>query len=191
WRRLPEWGRRWWVARGGEWHRGSNRSSDKERFWGLPEKFSGGGGGWPAAGGEVAGGMEIVVVRMYLSMERGFLSSSGRGVKEKNGGSNNSDSGNVIGSGNQDSGNIMDGSNVSIYANFTVSPIDPKIFGPVLSRPTLYVKLVTSEPSRKSVNFCTLLASVGNAADVAILLEFIRVVSARYANTTYGFFFGK
>nr|GFC97483.1 hypothetical protein [Tanacetum cinerariifolium] len=29
-----------------------------ERFWGSPKKFSGGGGdggGWPAAGGEVAG----------------------------------------------------------------------------------------------------------------------------------------
>ncbi|GJR91252.1 hypothetical protein Tco_0215263 [Tanacetum coccineum] len=133
---------------------------------------------------------------------------------QKNGGSNNSDSGNVIGSGNQDSGNggvknsqldqnindsgvaahidhnsqtsqIMDGSYVSIYANVIVSPIDPKISNPVLSRPTSYVKLVTGEPSRKSVNFRTLLASVGNGADVAILF------SERYANTAYGFFLGK
>nr|GEY80335.1 hypothetical protein [Tanacetum cinerariifolium] len=43
------------AARGGEWHRGSNRSGDKERFWGSPEKFSdgsgGGGGGRRLAGG--------------------------------------------------------------------------------------------------------------------------------------------
>nr|GEW28046.1 reverse transcriptase domain-containing protein [Tanacetum cinerariifolium] len=44
----------WWVARGGEWHRGSNRSGDKERFWGSPEKFFGGGGG----GRRLAGGGE-------------------------------------------------------------------------------------------------------------------------------------
>nr|GEX17355.1 hypothetical protein [Tanacetum cinerariifolium] len=47
---------RWWVAaRGGEWHRGSYRSGDKNHFWfrleRSPEKFSGGGrlvagGGW-------------------------------------------------------------------------------------------------------------------------------------------------
>nr|GFB98946.1 hypothetical protein [Tanacetum cinerariifolium] len=28
------------AARGGEWHRGSNRSGDKERFWGSPEKLA-------------------------------------------------------------------------------------------------------------------------------------------------------
>nr|GEZ05286.1 putative ribonuclease H-like domain-containing protein [Tanacetum cinerariifolium] len=37
------------AARGGEWHRGSYRSGDKNRFWfwpeDLPENFSGGGGG--------------------------------------------------------------------------------------------------------------------------------------------------
>nr|GEX79877.1 hypothetical protein [Tanacetum cinerariifolium]GFA27262.1 hypothetical protein [Tanacetum cinerariifolium] len=37
------------AARGGEWHRGSYRSGDKNRFWfwpeDLPENFLGGGGG--------------------------------------------------------------------------------------------------------------------------------------------------
>nr|GEX37896.1 hypothetical protein [Tanacetum cinerariifolium] len=41
------------AARDGEWHRGSNRSGDKERFLGSSEKFFGGDGGgrqWPAGG---------------------------------------------------------------------------------------------------------------------------------------------
>ncbi|GJZ46981.1 hypothetical protein Tco_0600813, partial [Tanacetum coccineum] len=43
--------------------------------------------------------------------------------------------------------------------------------------------IVTSEPSRKSVNFRTLIAPAGNRADVAISLESIRDISERYANT--------
>ncbi|GJU92351.1 putative reverse transcriptase domain-containing protein [Tanacetum coccineum] len=56
------------------------------------------------------------------------------------------------------------------------------------SGPTSYAKLVTSEPSRKSVNFRSFIASGGNEADMAILLEYIRAISKRFANTTYGFF---
>nr|GEY48563.1 hypothetical protein [Tanacetum cinerariifolium] len=48
------WGRMWWVARGGEWCGRSCRSGWEERFRGSPEKFFGGGGGLPAAGGEKA-----------------------------------------------------------------------------------------------------------------------------------------
>ncbi|GJT63665.1 hypothetical protein Tco_1015145 [Tanacetum coccineum] len=62
---------------------------------------------------------------------------------------------------------------------------------PSLSGPTLYAKLVTGEPSRKSVNFCTLLAPTGNGADVAILLESIRSISKCFANIVYAFFLGK
>ncbi|GKF25850.1 hypothetical protein Tco_0081744, partial [Tanacetum coccineum] len=61
----------------------------------------------------------------------------------------------------------------------------------IRSGPTSYAKLVTGKPSRKSVNFCTLITSVGNGADVAISLESIRAISKRFANTTYGFFLGK
>ncbi|GJX40773.1 putative reverse transcriptase domain-containing protein [Tanacetum coccineum] len=57
--------------------------------------------------------------------------------------------------------------------------------------PTLYAKLVSCESSRKSVNFCTLIAPVGNVVDAAIHLESIRAISEEFANTTYSFFFGK
>ncbi|GJX31973.1 hypothetical protein Tco_0241828 [Tanacetum coccineum] len=49
----------------------------------------------------------------------------------------------------------------------------------------------TSESSGKSVNFRTLIASVGNGDDVAIPLESVRAISERFANTAYGFFLGK
>ncbi|GKE49921.1 hypothetical protein Tco_1481179 [Tanacetum coccineum] len=52
-------------------------------------------------------------------------------------------------------------------------------------------KLVTGEPSRKSVNFRTLLALKANGADVAISLESVRAVSEHFDNTVYGFFWGK
>nr|GEV41537.1 hypothetical protein [Tanacetum cinerariifolium] len=93
-------------------------------------------------------------------MERGFLgqkgSGDGRGVKEKN----------------QD-GNVekclkpirsIAAPNEGIV---TDSPTNPNKSGMSLSGPTSYAKLVTREPSRESVNFCTLLALVGNEADVA------------------------
>ncbi|GJX74194.1 hypothetical protein Tco_0312789 [Tanacetum coccineum] len=51
--------------------------------------------------------------------------------------------------------------------------------------------LVTCEPSRKSVNFRTLLALLGNRADVSISLESVRAISECFANTIYGFFLGK
>ncbi|GJU29646.1 hypothetical protein Tco_1173235 [Tanacetum coccineum] len=45
--------------------------------------------------------------------------------------------------------------------------------------------------TQKSVNFCTLAASVGNGADAAISLESVRATSEWFANTSYGFFLGK
>ncbi|GJR55963.1 hypothetical protein Tco_1406484 [Tanacetum coccineum] len=60
----------------------------------------------------------------------------------------------------------------NILINVTDSPtIDPTNYGPIFSGPTSYAKLVTSEPSKKSVNFRTLIAPAVNEADVAILLE--------------------
>nr|GEU41279.1 hypothetical protein [Tanacetum cinerariifolium] len=47
------------------------------------------------------------------------------------------------------------------------------------------------ETSRKSVNIRTLITSTGNRVDVAVPLESIRAISARFVNTTYGFFLGK
>ncbi|GKC27861.1 hypothetical protein Tco_1035155, partial [Tanacetum coccineum] len=51
------------------------------------------------------------------------------------------------------------------------SPTHPNKFNVSLSGPTSYAKLVTGEPSRKSVNFRTLLAPAGNGAHVVISLE--------------------
>ncbi|GJR31586.1 zinc finger, CCHC-type containing protein [Tanacetum coccineum] len=76
--------------------------------------------------------------------------------------------------------------------NVTDSPTtDPNNSGPILSGPTSYAKLLTSEPSRKSVNFGTLIALARNGADVAISLESVRAISERFADTVYGFFSGK
>ncbi|GKC30601.1 putative reverse transcriptase domain-containing protein [Tanacetum coccineum] len=57
----------------------------------------------------------------------------------------------------------------------------------------LFAKLVTSEPSRKTVNFRTLNRSADNGADVAVTLEFflLQAISDRFANSVYGFFKGK
>ncbi|GKD60177.1 hypothetical protein Tco_1297686 [Tanacetum coccineum] len=66
------------------------------------------------------------------------------------------------------------------------------------TRRVSYTNVVSTEPtpipgelSRKSVNFRTLLALESNGVDVAILLKYIRVISECFANTVYGFFFGK
>ncbi|GJX35711.1 putative reverse transcriptase domain-containing protein [Tanacetum coccineum] len=50
---------------------------------------------------------------------------------------------------------------------------------PIRSGPTSYAKLVIGEPSRKSVNFRTLITPVGNGVDVSIQLESIRAISER------------
>nr|GEU61225.1 ribonuclease H-like domain-containing protein [Tanacetum cinerariifolium] len=50
---------------------------------------------------------------------------------------------------------------------------------------------VTSEPSRKALNFCTLFTPTGNGVDVVVPVESVRVISERVANTAYGFFPGK
>ncbi|GKE98296.1 hypothetical protein Tco_0021647, partial [Tanacetum coccineum] len=50
---------------------------------------------------------------------------------------------------------------------------------------------VTSEPSRKTLNFRTLYTPRGNGIDVVVPVESIRTISDRFANTAYGFFLGK
>nr|GFA38955.1 hypothetical protein [Tanacetum cinerariifolium] len=44
------------------------------------------------------------------------------------------------------------------------------------------------EPSRKSVNFQTLIIPTGNGIYVVVLVESIRAISEQFANTTYCFF---
>nr|GEU34292.1 hypothetical protein [Tanacetum cinerariifolium] len=72
---------------------------------------------------------------------------------------------------------------------------DPSNTGLVTSIPTpgmsnSYAN-VTGKPSRKSVNFRTLFTPSGNGVHVVVLVESIRVISERFANTTYGFFLKK
>nr|GEX33849.1 reverse transcriptase domain-containing protein [Tanacetum cinerariifolium] len=50
---------------------------------------------------------------------------------------------------------------------------------------------VTGLPSRKALNFHTLFTPAGNGVDVVVLVEYIRTIGERFANTAYGFFFGK
>ncbi|GJW76392.1 retrotransposon protein, putative, ty1-copia subclass [Tanacetum coccineum] len=50
---------------------------------------------------------------------------------------------------------------------------------------------VTGKPSGKKLNICTLFTPGGNGIDVVVPVESIRAISERFANTSYGFFFGK
>nr|GEV74636.1 hypothetical protein [Tanacetum cinerariifolium] len=50
---------------------------------------------------------------------------------------------------------------------------------------------VTGKPNGKKLNIHTLFTPGGNGIDVVVLVESIRVISERFANTTYGFFLGK
>ncbi|GKF00219.1 zinc finger, CCHC-type containing protein, partial [Tanacetum coccineum] len=59
----------------------------------------------------------------------------------------------------------------------TDSPTDSDKSGPSFSGTTLYAKLVIGEPSRKSVDFRTLLAPAGNGANVATSLESVRAIA--------------
>ncbi|GJS54481.1 putative reverse transcriptase domain-containing protein [Tanacetum coccineum] len=73
--------------------------------------------------------------------------------------------------------------------NNKVTTIDNS--APIRSDLTSYAKLVIGEPRRKSVNFRTLIAPVGNGADVAILFKSIRAISKWFSNTAYGFLLEK
>ncbi|GJZ74398.1 retrotransposon protein, putative, ty1-copia subclass [Tanacetum coccineum] len=137
---------------------------------------------------------------LFFSQKRG---GGGRGVKEKQQGSANDttkdtvvvsstvddlDSRNRIGTQEGNVGKTPIDSNADPYiGNVPINITD----SPTIDLPTSYAKLVTREPSRKSVNFRTLLAPAGSGADVAISLESVRAISERFANTIYGFFLGK
>ncbi|GJZ34896.1 hypothetical protein Tco_0580713 [Tanacetum coccineum] len=50
---------------------------------------------------------------------------------------------------------------------------------------------VTGVPSRKALNFHTFFTPTGNRVDMVVLVDSIRAISERFANTPYGFFLGK
>ncbi|GJS81493.1 glucomannan 4-beta-mannosyltransferase 9-like protein [Tanacetum coccineum] len=49
----------------------------------------------------------------------------------------------------------------------------------------------TGKPNGKKVNVHTLITPRGNGIDVVVLVDSIRAISERFANTAYGFFLGK
>ncbi|GJT72215.1 hypothetical protein Tco_1031501 [Tanacetum coccineum] len=108
-------------------------------------------------------------------MERGFLSQKGsrggRDVKENNQVSAN-DVAKVVSISSKVKEPVLSslGGHIVVpnEGDVTNLPTDPYNSGPIFSRPTSYAKLDTGEPSKKNVNFHTLLAPVGNEADVAI-----------------------
>ncbi|GJS96811.1 hypothetical protein Tco_0803779 [Tanacetum coccineum] len=63
-------------------------------------------------------------------------------------------------------------------------------FGPN-TRLVLYAKFFKGEPSRKNVNFHSLVAPTGNAGDVDLSLESVGLVSEHFQNSVYRFFLGK
>ncbi|GJS96301.1 hypothetical protein Tco_0803269 [Tanacetum coccineum] len=82
--------------------------------------------------------------------------------------------------------------------NVLINTNDPNNYSPSLSRPILFAKVVTGEPSRnvsptarKSVNFRTLITPARNGVDVTVPLESIRSISEQFENTAYGFFLRK
>nr|GEY83197.1 hypothetical protein [Tanacetum cinerariifolium] len=50
---------------------------------------------------------------------------------------------------------------------------------------------ITSKPSGKKVNVCTLFTLGGNEIDVVVPVDSIHAISKRFDNTAYGFFLGK
>ncbi|GJR89702.1 ribonuclease H-like domain-containing protein [Tanacetum coccineum] len=134
-------------------------------------------------------------------MERGFLSPKDkrgeRGVKEKKGGSA-AGSGFVFVSdpklGNDTRSLRTYGNKDGAIPSVTVASgnTQEKNVGKSStgSTPSLYAN-VASKPNRKKVNFCTLFSPAGNRINVVVLVESIRAISDRFANTAYDFFFGK
>ena len=50
---------------------------------------------------------------------------------------------------------------------------------------------INSEPSKKIVNFRTLISRTGNEVDVTIPIKFVLEVKERFENYVYGLFLGK
>nr|GEW95671.1 hypothetical protein [Tanacetum cinerariifolium] len=72
----------------------------------------------------------------------------------------------------------------SILININDSPTtDHNKYGPICSGPTSYAKF-TCEPSRKRLNFCSLITLTGNRFDVAVSLDSTRAISERSKDET-------
>ncbi|GKC03657.1 kinase-like domain, phloem protein 2-like protein [Tanacetum coccineum] len=154
--------------------------------------------------------------RGFLSQKR---SGGGRGVKEKSLNSNlmNNSSGICVSTESDDTMNEDTPVGVASAVNEGVTPsvVDMTVemekissledttvlrsFPPLLTPVTTTVgnapgkssyANVTSKPSGKKPNIRTLFTPRGNGIDVVVLVESIRAISERFANTAYGFFLG-
>ncbi|GJY55767.1 zinc finger, CCHC-type containing protein [Tanacetum coccineum] len=157
-------------------------------------------------------GQRFVHASLLIGMERGFLSSKrsveGRGVKEKNG---------VTPSVKDGTGSVTESDGIAA-ATKVVSPyvVDETMnkekqsylvditglgsYSPLHTQETTtggntpskssYAN-VTGKPSETKVNFHTLFTPRSNGIDVVVLVDYIRAISKRFANTAYGFFLGK
>ncbi|GKA84397.1 hypothetical protein Tco_0805992 [Tanacetum coccineum] len=59
------------------------------------------------------------------------------------------------------------------------------------STPISYVRIINGAPSKKHINFRTLLAPASSGFDVAISLEPVRLVTERFSNSVFGYQLGK
>ncbi|GJY06816.1 hypothetical protein Tco_0373870 [Tanacetum coccineum] len=109
----------------------------------------------------------------YGGIERRFLSQKGsrggRGVKEKN---------------------TPVGVASAVKKGVTPSVVDMMMERIFALGKSLYVILMV-KPSGKKVNVHTFFTPGGNGIDVVVLVDSIRAISERFANTAYGFFLGK
>ncbi|GJX73038.1 RNA-directed DNA polymerase, eukaryota, reverse transcriptase zinc-binding domain protein [Tanacetum coccineum] len=114
----------------------------------------------------------LIARNIDVLTQHGFLSQKGsgggRGVKEKNKGVAAKD---------------------GVSPSMTVEPV-----GSTLTRnapgKSSYAN-ITGKPSGKKVNVRTFFTPEGNGIDVVVLMDSIRAISERFANTAYGVFLGK
>nr|GEU49997.1 Myc-type, basic helix-loop-helix (bHLH) domain-containing protein [Tanacetum cinerariifolium] len=122
----------------------------------------------------LGGGLEKQ--RLYLDIERGFLnqkgSGRGRGVKEKDLNRNKKNTSSGIGVSNDSKDSVNDDSPIGVA-------------------PAVWEGVTPSVVDMTKVNVRTLFTPEGNGIDVVVLVDSIRAISKRFANTPYGFFFGK
>ncbi|GKA44567.1 hypothetical protein Tco_0737291 [Tanacetum coccineum] len=164
-------------------------------------------------------GLKFIAISFAIGccMERGFLSlkgsDGGRGVKVKRGGSFDvsAKDDNGIHEGTNTSSNvatntqsdvILSGHTVNVDANVETTSL--RSYPPLPAMGSTLVATsasnapgkssyanVAGKPSGKKLNFRTLFTSGGNGIDVVVLVESIRTISERFANTVYVFFLGK
>ncbi|GJV52050.1 retrotransposon protein, putative, ty1-copia subclass [Tanacetum coccineum] len=153
-----------------------------QKFWGLK--------------GDCANGC-LLLLEVGV-MEHGFLSQKGsgegRGVNEKNVNASNLK---VVRDGVIPSvvGITVEMEKLSPLEDSTVLGYFPPLSTPVTTTSgnalgkSSYAN-DTGKPSGKKVKFRTLFTPGGNGIDVVVLVESIRAISERFANTSYGFFLG-